>query len=186
MLCSRASRLCSHRTVSSFQGMGGSAHSLSGSHLGMGLPARVLRTRSFQRSKCWCRSLMVCAPGTGAHIIGELLQHLLLWNERVRNTLAGSPMPKWEPEREWAEPPIPWKELTVRWEQSRDALEQSIRKFPYEDAPRTVPGRNYSHEVLLEGIVQHVIYHSGQIAMIASMLRSRTRRQSTSGFGGTD
>jgi|SRR5579884_959960 uncharacterized damage-inducible protein DinB len=126
------------------------------------------------------------APVPGAHTIGELLQHLLLWNERVRNTLAGSPMPKWEPEREWAEPPIPWKELTVRWEQSRDALEQSIRKFPSEDAPRTVPGRNYSHEVLLEGIVQHVIYHSGQIAMIASMLRSRTRRQSTSGFGGTD
>ncbi len=126
------------------------------------------------------------APAPGAHTIGELLQHLLLWNERVRKTLAGSPMPKWEPEKEWAEPPISWKELIVRWEQSRDALEQSMREFPSEDAAKTVPGRNYSHEILLEGIVQHVIYHSGQIAMIASMLRSRARMQGSASFGGTD
>jgi hypothetical protein len=41
-----------------------------------------------------------------AHSISALLQHLLLWNERVRNTSDSNPMPRWEPEKEWAEPLI--------------------------------------------------------------------------------
>lgn len=115
------------------------------------------------------------APVPAAHTIGELLQHLLLWNERVRKTLEGSPMPKWEPEKEWAEAAVPWKELLARWEASREQLEAALRAFPEADLAKTVPGRNYPFEALLEGIVQHAIYHSGQIAMIASMLRARAR-----------
>jgi hypothetical protein len=40
--------------------------------------------------------------------------------------------------------------------------------------PKQVPGRNYPYETMLHGIVEHTIYHSGQIAMILSMLRSRS------------
>ena len=115
------------------------------------------------------------APLPGAHTIGELLQHLLLWNERVRKTLEGGAMPKWEPEKEWAESAIPWKELLARWEASRDQVEAGLRAFPEADLAKAVPGRNYPFADLLEGIVQHAIYHSGQIAMVASMLRTRTR-----------
>jgi hypothetical protein len=46
-----------------------------------------------------------------AHSISALLQHLLLWNERVRNTSDSNPMPRWEPEKEWAEPLIPWNDV---------------------------------------------------------------------------
>lgn len=112
------------------------------------------------------------APLPNAHSISTLLQHLLLWNERIRLTSADHPMPKWEPEKEWAEPPIPWSELVARWKQSRDRLEERIRKFPVEDLPKTVPGRDYVYEFLLRGSIEHVIYHSGQIAMVLSMLRS--------------
>lgn len=111
----------------------------------------------------------------GAHSISALLQHLLLWNERIRNTSDSQPMPLWEAEKEWAEPPIPWNELVARWNQSRDLLEEKIRNFPVEDLSKQVPGRNYAYEYLLRGIVQHTIYHSGQIAMVLSMLRSRSR-----------
>ena len=83
-------------------------------------------------------------------------------------------MPLWQPEKEWAQPPIPWNELVTRWNQSRDLLEEKIRNFPIEDLARQVPGRSYSYEAMLHGIVQHAIYHSGQIAMILSMLRSRS------------
>src|SRR6266581_4648688 len=114
-------------------------------------------------------------PVPGAHSISELLQHLLLWNERTRNTSDSHPMPRWEPEKEWAEPPISWNELVTRWNQSRDLLEEKIRNFTIEDLARQVPGRNYPYETLLHGIVQHTIYHSGQIAMVLSMLRSRSR-----------
>jgi len=119
--------------------------------------------------------LATTQPLPGAHSISDLLQHLLLWNERVRNTSDSNPMPRWQAEKEWAEPPIPWNELVVRWNQSRDLLEEHIRNFPIEDLRKQVPGRTYPYETLLPGIVQHAIYHSGQIATVLSMLRSQSR-----------
>lgn len=116
----------------------------------------------------------VTPPVPGAHAISSLLQHLLLWNERVRKTCEGTSMPRWEAEKEWAEPAIPWKELVARWNHSRNGLEERIRNFPIEDLGKQVPGRTYPYETLLLGIVQHTIYHSGQIAMILSLLRSRS------------
>jgi uncharacterized damage-inducible protein DinB len=118
--------------------------------------------------------LAVTPPLPNAHTVSILLQHLLLWNERTRITSAANPMPKWEPEKEWAEPPVPWTELLARWSNSRDQLEDRIRAFPAEDLSRQVPGRSYPYEFLLRGTVEHVIYHSGQIAMVLSMLRTRT------------
>jgi uncharacterized damage-inducible protein DinB len=112
-------------------------------------------------------------PVSGAHSIAALLQHLLLWNERIRNTSDSHPLPRWEPEKEWAEPPIPWNELVVRWNHSRDLFEAQIRNFSVEDLGKQVPGRNYPYETMLRGAVQHAIYHSGQIAMVLSMLGSR-------------
>jgi len=81
---------------------------------------------------------------------------------------------RWQAEEEWAEPPIPWNELLARWNQSRDLLEDKIRKFPIEDLAKQVSGRSYPYETMLHGIVQHAIYHSGQIAMVLSMLRRRS------------
>jgi uncharacterized damage-inducible protein DinB len=117
--------------------------------------------------------LATTPPVPGSHSISALLQHLLLWNERIRNTSDTNSLPPWQPEKEWAEPPIPWNELVSRWTESRELLEEKIRRFPVEDLAKQVPGRNYAYETLLHGIVEHAIYHSGQIAMVLSMLRSR-------------
>jgi uncharacterized damage-inducible protein DinB len=113
-------------------------------------------------------------PVPGSHSISTLLQHLLLCNERIRNTSDTNPLPAWQPEKEWAEPPIPWNELVSRWTQSRELLEEKIRNFPVADLAKQVPGRNYSYETMFQGIVEHAIYHSGQIAMALSMLRARS------------
>jgi uncharacterized damage-inducible protein DinB len=117
--------------------------------------------------------LATTPPVSGAHSIAELLQHLLLWNERVRNTSDSHPLEPWQPEQEWAEPTISWSELVTRWNKSRDLLEEKIRNFPVADLAKQVPGRTYAYEKLLEGMVQHTIWHAGQIAMVRSMLRSR-------------
>ena len=81
--------------------------------------------------------LATTAPVPGSHSISELLQHLLLWNERVRNTSDSNSLPRWQPEKEWAEPPIPWNELVSRWSLSRELLEEKIRNFPIEDLNET-------------------------------------------------
>jgi uncharacterized damage-inducible protein DinB len=118
--------------------------------------------------------LATTSPVPGSHSISELLQHLLLWNERIRNTSDGNSLPRWQPEKDWAEPPIPWNELVSRWSQSRELLEEKIRNFPIEDLAKQVSGRNHPYETMLHGVVEHTIYHSGQIAMVLSMLRSRS------------
>lgn len=117
--------------------------------------------------------LATASPAPGANTISALLQHMLLWNERVRLTSDSHPMPPWQAEKEWAEPPIPWTELVARWNQSRDLLEDRIRNFPIEDLSKQVPGRTYPYSTLLPGIVQHTIYHAGQIAMLLGMLTRR-------------
>jgi uncharacterized damage-inducible protein DinB len=114
--------------------------------------------------------LAVAAPATGAHTIAELLQHLLLWNERIRKTDAQHPMPKWEAEKEWGEAAIPWNELVARWKQSRDLLEERLHAFPVEHLEKQTPGRTYPYEFMWNGIVQHTIWHSGQMAMVLSMV----------------
>ena len=119
--------------------------------------------------------LATTPPIPGSHSISELLQHLLLWNERIRNTSDSHSLPPRQPEKDWAEPPIPWNELVARWNQSRDLLEERLRNFPLEDLQKQVPGRSYPYETMLDGIVQHTIWHAGQIAMISSMLRSQSR-----------
>lgn len=117
--------------------------------------------------------LAITPPTPGNNSISAILQHLLLWNERIRLTSDTNPMPAWQAEKEWAEPPIPWSELVARWNRSRDLLEAHIRNFPVQDLPKQVPGRTYAYEKLLPGIVQHTIYHSGQIAQVLSILRKR-------------
>ncbi len=117
--------------------------------------------------------LVTKVPAPGAHTISELLQHLLLWNERIRNTSESSPMPKWEAEKEWGEAAIPWSDLVARWNRSRDLLEERMRNFPEEDLGKQTPGRNYPYEFMLRGIVQHAIYHGGQIAMVLSMVKGK-------------
>jgi uncharacterized damage-inducible protein DinB len=117
--------------------------------------------------------LATTTPVPGSHSISELLQHLLLWNERIRKTCDGNSLPRWQPEKDWAEAPIPWNELVSRWSQSRELLEEKIRNLPSAELAKQVPGRDYPYETLLHGIVEHTIYHSGQIAMLLSMLRSR-------------
>ena len=117
--------------------------------------------------------LATTPPVPGAHSISQILPHLLLWNERVRNTSDSNPLPHWQGEKDWDEPPIPWNDLVARWNQSRDLLEARLRNFPFEDLSKQVPGRGYPYETMLDGIVQHTIWHAGQIAMISSILRSR-------------
>jgi uncharacterized damage-inducible protein DinB len=113
-------------------------------------------------------------PVAGSHSISELLQHLLLWNERILNTSDSNSLPAWEPEKDWAEAPIPWNELVSRWSRSRELLEERIRNFPIENLAKQGPGRNDPYETLFQGVVEHTIYHSGQIAMVLSMLQSRS------------
>ncbi len=47
-----------------------------------------------------------------------------------------------------------------------EALVESVTRFDGARLSEKVPGRNYSFSAMLHGIVDHNIYHSGQIAIL--------------------
>jgi uncharacterized damage-inducible protein DinB len=115
-------------------------------------------------------------PIAGAHTIWELVLHMTGWKDEVRKRLSGAPAA--EPaDGDWPDAGEPTPD---RWRAALDGLETAHRNLV--DAVRRLPeaklheptndprdralGAGVSHYVLLHGIVQHDVYHAGQIAIL--------------------
>jgi hypothetical protein len=59
-----------------------------------------------------------------------------------------------------------WAAATERLFRTGEQLAGAIETFPEERLQETVPGRDYGFYHLFHGIVQHSLYHAGQIAML--------------------
>ena len=115
-------------------------------------------------------------PIAGAHSIWELVLHLAAWKNEVRHRLSGEPAG--EPEDgDW--PTVQnvgakgWKEAREKLELAHRLLVSAVKDFPEQnlyvpinDARELVPGAGTSYYELLHGIVQHDVYHAGQIAVL--------------------
>jgi uncharacterized damage-inducible protein DinB len=113
-------------------------------------------------------------PVQGAHSIWELVNHLAAWHQIVRRELAGEAV-EVTPEMDW--PPV-WEVSEVAWRRALDVLDES-RKRLRTDAEKlkeaqlneTPASQKYSRYVMLHGLVQHDLYHAGQIAILEKALR---------------
>jgi hypothetical protein len=115
-----------------------------------------------------------CAhPIANAHSIWELVCHLQAWVELSCGAANGTPIPAWPgmpQDKDW--PVIKqrdesaWRETVNSFLDSYGTLEKVIRSFGDERMESTVPGRAYNFSRLFEGMIQHAIYHSGQIAIL--------------------
>ncbi len=115
-------------------------------------------------------------PLAGAHSIFEIVLHMIGWKDEVRRRLSGAPAA--EPEDgDWpavGDPsPEGWRAALERLAASHRALLKAVRAFPESRLPAptndqrdTTTGAGVSYYVLLHGIVQHDVYHSGQIALL--------------------
>lgn len=110
----------------------------------------------------------------GAHSIWELVNHIGAWNTIVRQRLECEEVDV-TTERDW--PPV-WEVSEVAWKRAVENLVDSrarLRKTAAEltdgDLPQTCPGTSDSRYVVLHGIVQHDLYHAGQIAVLKKALR---------------
>lgn len=115
-------------------------------------------------------------PIPGAHSIWELLLHMTAWKHEVRRRLGGAPAA--EPEGgDWPDVGIPsearWRDARVRLQRAHAELAATVRGLPEEklhlptnDPRNRALGTGVSHYVLLHGIVQHDVYHAGQIALL--------------------
>jgi uncharacterized damage-inducible protein DinB len=119
-------------------------------------------------------------PVPHAHSIWELVLHLTAWKGEVRMRLSGAPASDPE-EGDWPAVGAPtaerWDEARARLQKAHEALLSAVRQVPearlFEatNDPRNRPlGAGVSYYVLLHGIVQHDVYHSGQIAVVRKAL----------------
>ncbi len=90
--------------------------------------------------------------------------------------LQGIPMPKIVgTERDW--PPVAdssaraWTATIDRLFHGGEQLAQAIERQTDARLQETVPGRDYDFYYLFHGIVQHSLYHGGQIAMLKRVVK---------------
>ncbi len=113
-------------------------------------------------------------PVPGAHTIWEVLQHMTVWLETVRIRVEEDRPYAPTAQQDWSEvtdtSEAAWQALLERHRRAGDALEQVIEQLPDRRLDLGVAGKAYNGYVMLHGIIQHEIYHAGQIALLKRAL----------------
>lgn len=108
-------------------------------------------------------------PLRGAHTIWELVLHITAWKGAVLRRMQGKAV-SLSPAKNF--PPMP-QATTGNWKRTLDALraaqndlQRAISALPESRLKKVVPGKRYSLYFMLHGLVQHDLYHAGQIALL--------------------
>ncbi len=110
-------------------------------------------------------------PLASGHTIWELVLHIEVWTQATAEAIQGTPMPKIVgTDRDWPadtdRSATEWAGATDRLFQTGERLAKAIEGFTDERLDEIVPGRKYNFYYLFHGIVQHSLYHAGQIALL--------------------
>jgi uncharacterized damage-inducible protein DinB len=114
-------------------------------------------------------------PLQNAHNIWELVQHIAVWEEVGRRRLQGDPaeIPISSPE-DW--PPAE-DASEAAWEKSKEVLERghqalvaAISRVSESRLDEPILAGKSSVYVTLHGVIQHDLYHAGQIAILKKAL----------------
>lgn len=109
-------------------------------------------------------------PVKQGHTIWELAGHIAGWHGEIGNRLKGQTAKLLPPEENF--PPVKdpsqaaWKKTLGKLDDSYRELSAIMAKFPESRLGDKVPGRDFNFYVLMHGIVQHTLYHAGQIALL--------------------
>ena len=120
-------------------------------------------------------------PIKGAHSIWELVRHITAWNTIVERELSGAAV-EVTPEMDW---PTVWEATDVQWQRAvqnlvdaRSRLRKAVESLRDEQLDeRPAKRTSNSRYVMLHGIVQHDLYHAGQIAILKKALQAGTADQ---------
>jgi uncharacterized damage-inducible protein DinB len=114
-------------------------------------------------------------PIAGAHTIWELVLHIAAWDGAVRRRMGGVAV-KLSGKRNF--PPVldtsaaEWTKTLEHVRRVHQELIDAVETFPEKSLGKPVPGKkgaHYSFYYMLHGLVQHELYHAGQIALLKKM-----------------
>ena len=110
------------------------------------------------------------SPST--HTIAELVFHMTTWRIFVVRKLQGDvTFDIKTKEKNWKTfsimDELEWETLQMELSLSQEELVSELEKRTEDDfLDQIVPGRNYSYYTMLHGLINHDLYHGGQIALI--------------------
>ena len=111
-------------------------------------------------------------PIKKAHSIWELILHIAAWDDAVRRSTGGkavrlSTKQNFPPATDTSQ--AAWREAVDYLKHTHDALVKAVAAFPDSQLQEQVPGKTakyYNFFYMFSGIVQHELYHAGQIALL--------------------
>ncbi|HVZ58028.1 MAG TPA: DinB family protein [Chitinophagaceae bacterium] len=110
-------------------------------------------------------------PAATSHSPAELLFHMINWAAFTLDRLQPGPgkEPRFFEEGDWLAPDAPrpdWQEGVNQFRHIHREIIRCLaeREDGFLDQP--VEGRNYTYRYLIGGLIQHNIYHAGQIALL--------------------
>lgn len=123
-------------------------------------------------------------PAPTIHSIWELVLHMTAWTREVTRRLnghmAGAPemgdwpaIPASPDERSWRAAVSALDEAHVKLRDAVAAIDASRLTTPVNDVRNRELGTGVTFAHTINGLVQHDVYHSAQIAIVKKMLRDR-------------
>ena len=109
-------------------------------------------------------------PLKGTHTIAEIARHIGTWEDVVRRRLAGEVIDQVPDEVDWPHPgdgtPASWDAIRRELDERHARLESAVAALPESRLGEPVGARDYDVQYMLHGILQHTLYHAGQIALL--------------------
>lgn len=110
-------------------------------------------------------------PLAMGHTIWELVLHIESYVSAAVEAAEGGVMPKiYQTARDWRVVEdggeAAWRSAVERLLAGGERLAVAMERFDDERLGEVVPGREYSFYHLFHGVVQHSLFHGGQIAML--------------------
>jgi uncharacterized damage-inducible protein DinB len=111
----------------------------------------------------------IAKPLGNAHSIWEIVLHIATWERVVRHRLAGEDITPsleedWPPVQEASE--MAWKAAVDSLEKGHHELQSQIARLSDAQLQDQVVGQHDSVYQLVHGIIQHDLYHAGQVAIL--------------------
>jgi uncharacterized damage-inducible protein DinB len=111
-------------------------------------------------------------PIAGAHTIWELVLHIAAWDGAVLRRMGGvevtlSDAENFPPVKDASE--AAWREALAQVRRVHENLVKTVADLPDSRLDDKVPGKegaHYTFYYILHGVVQHELYHAGQIALL--------------------
>jgi uncharacterized damage-inducible protein DinB len=108
-------------------------------------------------------------PIAGSHTIAEIVGHLAYWRDAVCRRLAGQTVLPSHSEQ-WpaggAATETQWRLALSVLESRQRSLDEAISRLSDAKLSTAIGGKPYDFYVCVHGLIQHDLYHAGQIALL--------------------